>query len=165
MFESSRFRLRADRSHPSLAVGAVRLLELFCLRHGSSAVFERFPTERFDSSFPPRSIMPSKILPSQKSSCRRLNTGSALTSRQEATPASAEVGPSTSSTSVSLRGDAKSAEVSTSLSGQPIMDTHGSVVSSQSSLVEPRINKRRDRSPSETSDSRADTSRGNLSSD
>ena len=34
------------------------------------------------------------------------------------------------------------------------MDTHGSVVPSQSSLVEPRINKRRDRSPSETSDGR-----------
>ena len=30
------------------------------------------------------------------------------------------------------------------------MDTHGSVVPSQPSLVEPRINKRRDRSPSET---------------
>ena len=38
------------------------------------------------------------------------------------------------------------------------MDTHGSVVPFQSSLVEPRINKRRDRSPSETSDGRADTS-------
>ena len=45
------------------------------------------------------------------------------------------------------------------------MDTHGSVVPSQSSLVEPRINKRRDRSHSETSDGRADTSRGNPSSD
>ena len=45
------------------------------------------------------------------------------------------------------------------------MDTHGIVVPSQSSLVEPRINKRRDRSPSETSDGRADTSRGNPSSD
>ena len=45
------------------------------------------------------------------------------------------------------------------------MDTHGSVVPSQSSLVEPRINKRRDCSPSETSDGRADTSRGNPSSD
>ena len=45
------------------------------------------------------------------------------------------------------------------------MDTHGSVVPSQSSLVEPRINKRRDRSPSETSDGRADASRGNPSSD
>ena len=44
------------------------------------------------------------------------------------------------------------------------MDTHGSVVPSQSSLVEPRINKRRDRSPSETSDGRADASRGNPSS-
>ena len=44
------------------------------------------------------------------------------------------------------------------------MDTHGSIVPSQSSLVEPRINKRRDRSPSETSDGRADTSRGNPSS-
>ena len=45
------------------------------------------------------------------------------------------------------------------------MDTHGSVVPSQSSLVEPRINKRRDRSPSETSDGWADASRGNPSSD
>ena len=107
-----------------------------------------------------------KILPSQKSSRRRLNTGSVSNSRQEATPASAEVGPSTSSTpSVSLRGDAESTEVSSSLSGQTIMDTHGSVVPSQSSLVEPRINKRRDHSPSETSDGRADTSRGNPSSD
>ena len=71
-------------------------------------------------------IMPTKILPSNKSSRRRLNTGSALNSRQEATPASAEVGPSTSSTpSISLRGDAESAEVSRSLSGQPIMEiTH-----------------------------------------
>ena len=110
--------------------------------------------------------MPSKILPANKSSRRRLNTGSALNSRQEATPASAEVGPSTSSTpSVSLRGDAESAEVSSSFSGEPIMDTHGSVVPSQPILVEPRINKRCDRSPSETSDGRADTSRGNPSSD
>ena len=45
------------------------------------------------------------------------------------------------------------------------MDTHVSVVPSQSSLVEPRINKRRDRSRSETSDGRVDTSRGNPSSD
>ena len=110
--------------------------------------------------------MPSEILPSNKSSRRRLNTGSALNSSQEATPASAEVGPSTPSTpSVSLRGDAESAEVSSSLSGQPIMDTHGSVLPSQPILVEPRFNKRRDRSPSEISDGRADTSRGNLSSD
>ena len=110
--------------------------------------------------------MPTKILPSNKSSRRRLNTGSALNIRQEATPASAEVGPSTSSTpSISLRGDAESAEVSSSLSGQPSMDTHGSVVPSQSSLVEPRINKRRDRSPSETSVGRADTFRGNPFSD
>ena len=36
------------------------------------------------------------------------------------------------------------------------MGTHGSIVPSQSSLVEPRINKRRDRSPSEISDGRAD---------
>ena len=93
-----------------------------------------------------------KILPSNKSSRRRLNTDSALNSRQEATPASAEVGPSTSSTpSVSLRGDPESAEVSSSLSGQPIMDMHGSVVPSQPTLVEPRINKRRDRTlPEET---------------
>ena len=41
MLESSRFRLRADRFYPSLAVGAVRLFELFCLRHGSSAAFEK----------------------------------------------------------------------------------------------------------------------------
>ena len=89
-----------------------------------------------------------------------------MTSRQEAIPASAEVGPSTSSTpSVSLRGDAENAEVSSPLSGQPIMDTHSSVVPSQPILVEPRINKRRDRSPSETSDGWADTSRGNTSSD
>ena len=88
------------------------------------------------------------------------------TSAYKATPASAEVGPSTSSTpSVSFRGDAESAEVLNSLNGQPFMDTHGSVVPSQSSLVEPRINKRRDRSPSETSDGRADTFRGNPSSD
>ena len=73
------------------------------------------------------------------------------------------MGPSTSSApSVSLRGDAESAEVSSSLSGQPIMDTRGSVVPI---LVEPRINKRRNRSPSEISDGQADTSRGNPSSD
>ena len=76
------------------------------------------------------------------------------------------MGPSTSSTpSVSLRGDAESAEVSGSLSGQPIMDTHGSVVPSQPTLVEPRINKRLYRSPSETSHGRANTSRGYPSSD
>ena len=98
------------------------MFELFCLRHRSSAVFERFPTDRFGSSFPPRRIMPSKILPANKSSRRHLNTGSALSSRQEATPASAEVGSSTSSTpSISLRGGAESAKVSSSLSGQPIM--------------------------------------------
>ena len=56
-------------------------------------------------------------------------------------------------------------EVSSSLSGQTIMDMHGSVLPSQSSLVEPRINKRRDRSPSERLDGRADTSRVNPSSD
>ena len=124
----------------------------------------RFPTDHF--GFHPRRIMSSKILPANKSSRRRLNTGSVLSSRQEATPASADVGPSTSRTpSVSLRGDTESAEVFSSLSGQTIIDTHGSVVPSQSSLVEPRINKRRDRSPSETSDGRADTSRGNPSSD
>ena len=56
--------------------------------------------------------MPSKILPANKSSRRRLNSVSVSNSRQEATPASAEVGPSPSSTpSVSLRGDAESAEV------------------------------------------------------
>ena len=90
----------------------------------------------FCSSIPCHIMSTAKILPSQKSLRRRLNTGSVLTRRQEATPASAEVGPSTSSTSsVSLRGDAESAEVSSSLSGQTIMDTHGSVVPSQSSLV------------------------------
>ena len=31
----------ADRIHPSLAVGAVRLFELFCLRHGVPVVFEK----------------------------------------------------------------------------------------------------------------------------
>ena len=110
--------------------------------------------------------MPTKNISANKSSRRRLNTVSVSNSRQEATPASAEVGPSTSSTpSVSLRGDAESAEVLSSLSGQPIMDTHGSVVPSQPIPVEPRIKKRRDHSPSETSDGRADTSRGNPSSD
>ena len=75
------------------------------------------------------------------------------------------MGPSTSSTpSVSLRGDAESAEVSSSLSGQPIIDTHGSVVPSQPIPVEPRIKKRRDHSPSETSDGRADNSTGKPSS-
>ena len=141
-----------------------------CSRFACATEFPQFstdiPTERFGSSFPPRRIMPSKILPSQKSSRRRLNSVSVSNSRQEATPASAEVSPSTSSTpSVNLRDDAESAEVSSSLSGHPIMDTHSSVVPSQSSLVEPSINKRRDRSPSETLDGRADTSRGNPSSD
>ena len=108
----------------------------------------------------------SKTNQSQKSSRRRLNSVSVSNSRQEATPASTEVGPSTSSTpSISLRGDPVSAEVSSSLIGQPIMDTRGSVVPSQPILVEPRINKRRNRSSSETSDGRADTSRGNPSSD
>ena len=131
-----------------------------CMRYGVPAVFKRHSHGalwQFVSTAP---IMPSsKTNPSQKSSRRRLNTGSLSNSRQEATRASAEVGPSTSSApSVSLRGDTESAEVFSSLSGQTIMDTHGSVVPSQSSLVEPRINKRRDRSPSETSDGRADTS-------
>ena len=108
--------------------------------------------------------MPTKRISSDKSSRRRLNTGSALNSRQEVTPASAEVGPSTSSTpSVSLHGDAESAEVFSSLSGQPIMDTRGRP--SQPILVELRINKRRDGSPSETSGGRADNSRRNPSSD
>ena len=110
--------------------------------------------------------MPTKKISANKLSRRCLNTGSAFTSRQEVTPASTEVGPSTSSTpSVSLRGKAESAEVSSSLIGQPIMDTRGSVVPSQPILAEPRINKRRDRSPSETLDGRADNSRGNPSSD
>ena len=79
---------------------------------------------------------------------------------------SAEVGTSSSSTpSVSLRGDAESVEKPSSLIGQPIMDTLGSVVPIQSSPVEPRINKRRDRSPTETSEGRAGNSRGNTSSE
>ena len=110
--------------------------------------------------------MPSKKIPANKSSCRRLNTGSALSSRQEVTLASAEVTTSSISTpSVSLRGDAESAENSSSLIGQPIMDTLGSVVTTQSILVEPTISERRDRSPRETSDGRADNSRGDPSSD
>ena len=93
--------------------------------------------------------MPTKEISSNKSSSRRLNTGSALNSGQEVTPVSAEVGTSSSSTpSVSLRDDAESAEESTSSIGQPIMDTLVSVVPDQSGLVEPRISKRRDRSPS-----------------
>ena len=87
---------------------------------------EDFPRIALVARFHPRRIMPSKILPANKSSRRHLNTGSALSSRQEAIPASAEVGPSPSSTpSVSLRGDAESAEVPSSLSGQLIMEiTH-----------------------------------------
>ena len=109
--------------------------------------------------------MPTKRISANKSSRRRLNTGSALTSRQALTPASAEVGISSSTApSVSLRGDAESAEDSSSLIGQTIMDTRNSVVPTQSILVEPRINKRRDRSPSETSGGRADNSRENPSS-
>ena len=96
--------------------------------------------------------MPTKKISANKSSRRRLNTGSALNSRQEATQ-------------LSLRGDAESAQASSSLIEQPIMDTCDSIVPSQPILVEPRINKRRDRSPSETSDGRADTFRGNPSSD
>ena len=80
--------------------------------------------------------MPTKKTSSNKSSRRHLNTGSALNSRQVLTPASAEVGPSSSSTpSVSLRGDAGSAEVSSSLIGQPIMDTRGSVVEEETPLL------------------------------
>ena len=137
-----------------LEVSPVSLLRLEVSLLDREALF----TDRFCTFKQPTCVMPTtKILPSNKSSLRRLNTGSALTSRQEATPASAEVGPSTSSTpSVSLRGDAESAEVSSSLIGQPIMDTHGIVVPPQPILVEPRINKRRDRSPSETSDGRAE---------
>ena len=99
---------------------------VYRFRRRSPTGWRALPRSLFFSSNPPSRIMPSKILPSYKSSRRRLNTGSALTSRQEATPASAEVGPSTSSTLlVSLRGDAESAEVSSSLSGQPIMEiTH-----------------------------------------
>ena len=79
---------------------------------------------------------------------------------------SAEVGTSSSSTpSVSLRGDAESAEESSSSIGQPSMDTLGSVVPNKSGLVEARLSKRRDCSPSETSDGRAATPIGNPSSD
>ena len=110
--------------------------------------------------------MPTKKISSNKSSRRRLNTGSALSGRQDVTPLSTEVDTSTSSTpSLSLRGNAESAEVSTSLIGQPLIDTLGSVVPNQSGLVEARISKRRDRSPSEISDGRAANPRGNPSSD
>ena len=125
---------------------------VYRLRRESPTVKRALPRTSFlqlDPTKPSRLMPTTKIVPSQKSSRRRLNTGSVSNSRQEATPASAEVDPSTSSTpSVSLRGDAESAEVSSSLSGQTVMDTHGSVVPSQSSLVESRIHKRRDRSPS-----------------
>ena len=88
--------------------------------------------------------------------CICLNTGSALNRRQEVTPVSAEVGTSSSSTpSVSLRGDAESAEESSSSIGQPSMDTLGSVVPNQSGLVEARLSKRRDRSSSETNNASA----------
>ena len=110
--------------------------------------------------------MPTKKMSSNKSSRRRLNTGSALSSRQKVTPVSTEVGTSASSTpSVSLRGNAESAEVSSSSIGQPVMDTLGSVVPNQSGLVEPRISERRDRSSSETSNGRAANPRENPSSD
>ena len=76
------FRFRANRVHSSLAADAVR-----SPRFAYATEFPQFsrdvPTERFGSSFLPRRIMPSKILPSQKSSRRRLNTGSVSNSRQE----------------------------------------------------------------------------------
>ena len=84
--------------------------------------------------------MPTKKMSSNKSSGRRLNTGTVLSGRQEVTPLSTELGTSASSTpSVSLRGNAESAEVSSSFVGQPVMNTLGSVVPNQSGLVEPRI--------------------------
>ena len=110
--------------------------------------------------------MPTKKISSNKSSRRRLHTGSASASRPEVTPASAEVGTSSSNTpSVSLRGDADSAQESTWSIGQPSMDTLGSVVPNQSGLVEPRISKRHDHSSSETPDGRAANPRGNPSLD
>ena len=110
--------------------------------------------------------MPTKKISSNKSFGRRLDTDSELSGRQEVTRLSTEVGTSTSSTpSVGLRGNAESAEVYSSLIGQPVMDTLGSVVPNQFSPVEPRISKRRDLSPSETSDGRAANPRGNPSLD
>ena len=77
---------------------------------------------------------------------------------------SAEVGTSSSSTpSVNLRGDTESAEEPSSSIGQPSMQTLRSVLPNQPSLVEPRISKHRDHSPSETSDGRAANSRENPS--
>ena len=80
---------------PIVSTPASPLNLSYCSRFACATEFPQFsrdiPTERFGSSFPPRRIMPSKILPSQKLSRRRLNTGSALTSRQETTLASAEV--------------------------------------------------------------------------
>ena len=58
---------------------------------------------------------------------------------------STEVGTSAFSTpSVSFRGNAEIAELSSSSIGQPVMDTLGSVVPNQSGQVEPGISKRRD---------------------
>ena len=58
---------------------------------------------------------------------------------------STEVGTSAFSTpSVSFRGNAEIAELTSSSIGQPVMDTLGSVVPNQFGLVEPRISKRRD---------------------
>ena len=74
-------------------------------------------------------VMPTKKISSNKSSHRRLKTGSVLNSRQEVTAVSTEPGISLSSTlSVSLHRNAESAEVSSSSIGQPVMDTLSSVV-------------------------------------
>ena len=102
-----------------------------------------------------------KILPSNKSSRRRLNTGSALiVDRRQLLHLLRWAPQLPALPQLAFVATLNSAEVSSSLSGQPIMDRHGSVVPSQSSLVEPRINKRRERSRSETKDGPADTSRG-----
>lgn len=65
------------------------------------------------------------------------------------------------SSSVSLRGEAEITQEpsqSSSSSELLIMDTLDSVIPPQPGLVEPRMNKRRDRSPSERSDGRSSNS-------
>ena len=61
---------------PILSTPASPLNLSDCSRFACATEFPQFsrdiPTERFDSSFPPRRIMPSKILPANKSSRRRL---------------------------------------------------------------------------------------------
>ena len=122
VLESLRTVLLAQR------ISAVAARKLEPPLHHLAPVFLERPTYLFlGSSIPPRRLMPnSNTNQSQKSSRRRLNSVSVSNSRQEATPASTEVGPSTSSTpSVSLRGDAESAEVLSPFSGQTIMEiTH-----------------------------------------